>query len=65
MAPDLDPDVIGEVEDVAGVESEGAAVGSEEIGKFSAAAAAGLEEGAGRVVAGECGFGFAQLAFVD
>lgn len=44
--PYLHPDVVGKVGDVPCVKAEGTAVGSKEVGKFAAAATAGLEEGA-------------------
>jgi len=48
--------VIGKVENVSGVKTEGTAVGTKEVGEFATAAAAGAKEGAGRVVAGKgCG----------
>ena len=62
--PNLRPYVIGEVEDVPGVEAQGAAVGAEEVGELAASTAAGFEEGAGVVVPWEGCFGVAQFAIV-
>lgn len=57
--PSLDPDVVGEVVHVSGVEAESAAVRPEEVGELAASAATGLEEGARGVEAQERRFGAA------
>jgi hypothetical protein len=52
--PHLRPNVVGEVQDVAGVEAKSAAVHTEKVGKLAAPTAATFEQGARRVVAREC-----------